>query len=263
MAEQRRGKGTVHGLIKAKIPVETDAPQEMTPDDELKVAEKEKKAHKLAARKSLQSAPPVRQTSRIRGYNYKVRVTLLEDLLGTVPKNKELYTDYIASKRPVASLEDQPAAMDDELEMVPEQENGDNIGTGFFSDADGVYLINYQFKGFLKEGANNLKDQLDITALKSKIDNFVFVGPRHIYLKDAPDGNFERPLRGMTPTGPRVALARSDFIKKGLSFEVEITMLAHAEITQAVLETILDYGLFKGLGQFRNGGFGTFGWEFI
>lgn len=231
--------------------------------DMAKEQEKEKKARKAMAREGMKNAPTVRQTPRIRGYNYKIRVTLLEDLLGTVPKNKALYTDYIASKRPVASLEDQAEGVNDELEMVPEVEGEDNIGTGFFSDADGIYLINYQFKGFLKEGANNLKDQLDITALKSKIDNFVFVSPRHIYLKEAPDGNFERPLRGMTPTGPRVALARSDFVKKGLSFDVELTMLAHAEISQAVLEAILDYGMFKGLGQFRNGGFGQISWEFI
>ena len=262
MAAQRKGKGTVHGAPKITEPELTETPQDIEIDP-MKEAEKIKKANKAAARAALKNAPVLRQTERIRGYNYKIRITLTEDLLGTVPKDKELYTSYLASKRPPSSLEDQPEGVNDELEMVPEKEGEGNIGTGFFSDDDGVYLINYQFKGFLKEGANNLKDQLDITALKSKIDNFVFVSPRHIYLKEAPDGNFERPLRGMTPTGPRVALARSDFVSKGLCFEVELALLAHAEIDQRVLETILDYGLFKGLGQFRNGGFGTFVWEFV
>lgn len=220
-----------------------------------------KRARGLAA---VKAAPPVRQTPRIKGHNYKIRITLIEDLLGTVPKNKELYTDYIASKRPPASVENQPEGVDDELDAVPESiKVEENVGTGFFTDADGIYLYDYQFKGFLKEAANNLKDQLGIMALKSKVDNFVFVSPRNIFLQEAPNDIFERPLRGMTPTGPRVALAKSDRVYKGLSFEIEITVLAHAEINQAVLETLLDYGIFKGIGQFRNGGWGRIVWEFI
>lgn len=183
----------------------------------------------------------------------KVKITLLEPMLGTVPTVKDLYTRFVGENNPNGLDED-------EADMVPEERPG---ATGFYSDVDGVYILDYHVKGFLKEAGNVLKDQLGIKALRSKLDNYVFIAPRHIYLKETPDGVLERPLRAQTMQGPRVSLAKSDYVNAGTTFEVSIILLSHKEITWKVIEELLDYGQLKGLGQYRNGGYGRFKWEYV
>ncbi len=190
----------------------------------------------------------------------KYRITLIEKMLGTVPKSKEVFSRYIASER----------TGPEEMANVPE---GEESGyTGFFTKPDGVYLYDYHIKGFLKEAGNVLKETAGkedaktgkptaIKNLKSKLDNYVFVFPREIYLKENPDGVLERPLRAMTMQGPRVSLAKSDYVDAGLSFEILIKLLPHKEINREVIEKLLDYGQLKGLGQWRNGSWGRFEWE--
>ena len=131
------------------------------------------------------------------------RITLIEPMLGTVPKSKEVFTRYIANER----------TGEDEIANVPE---GEGSGyTGFFTDDEGIFLYDYHIKGFLKEAGNVLKESVKVKALRSKLDNFVFVFPRKIRLQDFPDGVLERPLRGMTAQGPRVSLAKSDMVNAG------------------------------------------------
>ena len=110
---------------------------------------------------------------------------------------------------------------------------------------------------------NVLKDELKIKALRNKISKFVFVFPRKIFLGiDKPDeavfygpdgpvnrDSEERPLRGMTPQGEKVFLARSDTILAGRSFEFEIHVLAPGIIAGKTIRAILDYGQYQGLGQ--------------
>lgn len=180
--------------------------------------------------------------------NYQI--TLTEKMLGTVPKNPEVFSRYIQTER----------TGEDEIANVPEgQESG---YTGFYTDENGIYLYDYHIKGFLKEAGNVLKDQAKITALKSKLDNYLFIFPRKIYLKSKPDGVLERPLRAMTMQGPRVSLAKSDYVEAGTTFEVEIVILPNKwNIDLALVESLMDYGALKGLGQWRNASFGRFCWE--
>ena len=179
----------------------------------------------------------------------KYRITLIEKMLGTIPKNKEVFSRYIATER----------TGPEEISNVPE---GEESGyTGFFTKPDGIYLYDYHIKGFLKEAGNVLKEAVKIKNLKSKMHNYVFVFPREIYLKNKPDGVLERPLRAMTMQGPRVSLAKSDYVDAGLSVEITIKLLPHKEISREVIEKLLDYGQLKGLGQWRNGSWGRFEWE--
>jgi hypothetical protein len=181
----------------------------------------------------------------------KVKITLTEDLLGTVPKDKEVYTTYIEGKKP-------PEIEESEVEDIIEAE--EKGWTGFMKDEKGLYVFDYFIKGFLKHSANVQKDSLGIKALRSKVTDYVFVLPRKIYFgKAEPDGIFERPRQAMTAQGPRTSLARSDYISAGTELRFEIKMFpSHKEITTKVIEAILDYGQYMGLGQFRNGGFGRF-----
>ncbi len=207
----------------------------------------------------------------------KYRFTLTENLLGTIPSKKDLFSAHVANEE----------TQDDEREQMKDLEAGEAGYTTFMQDEQGVYLYDFHVKGFLKEAGNVLKEvvetstvkktkdgpggepydlksaQVGVKALKSKLDNFVFVFPRRIFLKDKVDGVFERPLRAMTALGPRVALAKSDYVAAGTQFEVEIALLPHKELTWPLIEELLDYGQLKGLGQFRNGSYGRFTWEHI
>jgi len=190
------------------------------------------------------------------------RITLTEQLLGTVPKNPNIYSEYVESKKPVAAPAPDVAASD-EIDTVP---ISDEKGcTGFHTTDTGLFLFNYQVKGFLKHAGNVLKDQLGIKALKSKIDDYVFVSPRRLYITDTeghsitqPDGALERPLRVMTPQGMRVCLTKSDYVEAGRAVDFTVLLLPHKEITEVVLDHIMEHGRLMGLGQWRNGGYGQF-----
>ena len=184
----------------------------------------------------------------------KVKITLTTQMLGTVPKDKEIYSTYIESKKPIGNF-------DEEVQDVPEiEEKG---WTGFLHDESGLYVLDYFVKGFLKHSANVQKEFLKVKALRAKIDDFVFVFPRKIHLgKMEPDGVIERPIRFMTAQGPRVALARSDYVVAGTPFEFELELFPpHKEITADLVGHLLSYGRLMGFGQFRNGGYGRFTFE--
>lgn len=180
----------------------------------------------------------------------RVKIKLITEMLGTVTKDPEVYKTYIESKKPETITEDEY------LTVEKIEEKG---WTGFHHDENGLFIYEYMVKGFLKAAGNVLKDILKIKALRSKIDDFVFIKPRRIYLgqKEA-DGVIERPLRCMTMQGPRVTLARSDYINDGKELEFEITLIPHKEIKEETLLTLLKHGELMGLGQFRNGGYGRF-----
>lgn len=191
----------------------------------------------------------------------KYKITLIEDMLGTTPKSKEIFTDHIQNKAVEKNLLTQEQ-VDEELKSVGDLE--EKGWTGFMSDEKGLFMFNYAFKGFLKAAGNVLKEQLKIKALKNKIGDFVFVYPRKIYFgKKEPDGVVERSLRAETMQGPRVCLAKSDKLDAGTIFAIEIHLIEHKEITKETIEEIMQYGQLKGLLQFRNGGYGAFVFEEI
>ncbi len=101
-----------------------------------------------------------------------------------------------------------------------------------------------------------------VTAYKKVIDGLVFVTPRKIPLvlpEGAEMGVLERPLRAQTARGERVALARSDTCPPGTTLEFTVTVLG--KVTKVLLSEWLDYGALRGLGQWRNGGYGRFEYE--
>lgn len=200
----------------------------------------------------------------------KIRITLIEEMLGTKAANKEVFASFIASKCPDDDLRRQ------EIETA---EHREEAGTTVFDrDETGALMLwDYQVKGFLKEAANVMRQCADKPAeedgkkarspwgsAKSKFDNFVFVYPRKISLGvNEPDSICERPLRAETMQGPRVSLARSEVVNAGRSFECEIQVLPGAPITEKMLLQCLDYGKFKGIGQWRNSGKGRFSYEIL
>jgi len=191
--------------------------------------------------------------------NYDVELTFTEALLGTAPLDKEIYTTYIAEKKADLASDD----LNDEVDTL----NEDKGVTGFHTDPDGhPFLYNYMIRGFFKDACGMLRRSKEtrsskITAYKKIIDGLVFVYPRHIHLhmpKGLVTGILERPLRAQTPQGERVALSKSESAPIGTKIKFRIKVIDTKTIDLEQLEEWLDYGQDRGLGQWRNGGYGTF-----
>lgn len=191
----------------------------------------------------------------------KIKITLTEEMLGTKPANKDVFSDFIASKCPDGD------ARKEELDTAEHREEAGT--TVFHRDADGCPMIwDYQILGFCKDACKALRQVPDtasskLTAFKTKIDGLLFVTPRKIRL-NLPEGGeigiCERPLRAETAQGPRVSLARSETVPAGTWFEVEFALLNSAMLSKPLHEW-LEYGALRGLGQWRNSGKGRF--EFV
>lgn len=201
-----------------------------------------------------------------------VKLTMIEGLLGTSPMNEEIYRDFIGSKAPDAStVEDEVAALG--ADAVVEKGM-----TGFPRDEFGrPFLYDYQIKGFFKDACSMLnrvggKDPVtgkklkaanassELTAYKKIIDGMIFPQPRQIAIDfDGEVGLCQRPLRAQGPQGERVALSISEEIPAGATMTFSVLCLDAAHM-KAVREW-LDYGILRGLGQWRNSGKGRFVWE--
>ena len=102
----------------------------------------------------------------------------------------------------------------------------------------------------------------ELKAHKKIIDGIIFVFPRQIELKLSGKLSFnERPLRISTPKGDRTALARSEAAPAGTKIKIEILLL-NPDLKKFVINW-LDYGILRGLGQWRNSGMGRFQWHEI
>lgn len=191
---------------------------------------------------------------------YTVTLTFTEPLLGTVPKDPEVYRTFIQGR--AADLGDDAAA--EELASVESTE--EKGWTGFHQANGGPILYDYAVKGFLKEACGALRrvpgtKSNKLTAYRKIIDGLVFVEPRQIpvNLNGGGMGTLERPLRARTAQGERVALARSDSCPPGTTMTFTISVLG--VVTEAHLREWLDYGRLCGMGQWRSGGYGRFTYE--
>lgn len=195
----------------------------------------------------------------------KFRLVGLQPLLGGVALDKEIFTKYIATKARDFEKEN---AKEDVENVIDENEKV----TGFYRDVEtgNVIIKGYQIKGFMKEAAKALKDQLGLASCVSKIDNFVFIAEDNIpvmrggeWIKQ-PDNFLERPLRGETPQGPRVSLAKSEQICGDWYIDITVKVIENKKTVKSValdmgvVEELLSYGQFKGLLQWRNAGYGSF-----
>lgn len=143
----------------------------------------------------------------------KVKITLLEEVLGSSPSNEELLATYIASKAPTGDL------TAEEVDNIKAQNAEDRI-TVFPKTSDGTpFLYDYQVKGMFKDSCKMLakagkagyaggKACAAIKAYKQAIDGLIFVTPREIpYDLHGMKVDFcERPLRAQTPMGERVSM---------------------------------------------------------
>ena len=203
----------------------------------------------------------------------KVKITFLEPVLGTWPNNKNIAEEFIASKAPDAStIEEEIAALGIDAvtekgkTVFPRNEAGDPVlydyqVKGFFKDACGMLRrIGGKDEKTGKKKAANLSGKL--TAYKSVIDGLIFVQTRMIPIQvNGEIRDCQRPLRAQTMQGERVSLANSEEIPEGSTAEFEVICLEKEH--EAVVQEWLDYGILRGIGQWRNSGKGRFTYEII
>lgn len=190
----------------------------------------------------------------------KVRLTLTEELLGTASSDPHIHEEYIASKAP-----DAPSRTE-EVEALGVDEVVDKQKTIFPRNADGEPILwDYQAKGFFKDTCSALRKvtgtkSSKIKAFKKEIDGLIFPEPRQIKINfDGDIGNCQRPLRASTAQGERIALANSETIPSGATIEFTVVCLVDSYID--TVKEWLDYGKYRGLGQWRNSGKGRFLWQ--
>lgn len=199
----------------------------------------------------------------------RVKITFIDDILGTASSDPELHETYIASKAPDAlSREEEVAALGVDEAVAKGR-------TVFPRDKDGDPVIwNYQIRGFFKSACQALRTikgtkSSALKAYKKQVDLRIFVFP------DAKDrasrgikihvngeiGDCQRPLRAQTMQGERVAIADSEMIPAGSTIDFDILMQDPND--RDMIKEWLDYGSLNGLGQWRNSGKGAFVWEEI
>jgi hypothetical protein len=186
----------------------------------------------------------------------KIEITFTEPLLGTVSGNKEIAEEFIMSKHP-------DGIQEDEQNSLPEQIEKSTTYFARINDDNTPILWDYQIKGFFKDACSMLRrvkgtKSASLQAYKKVVDGLFFPTPRQIPINVAGELTFtERPLRGQTAQGERIALARSETAPAGSSIEVDIVCL-EPSIEKKYLKEWLDYGALRGLGQWRNSGCGRF-----
>lgn len=192
----------------------------------------------------------------------KVRITFTEEVLGTSSNNPDIHDEFIASKAP-----DAPSRKE-EIAAIGVDEAVEKSMTVFPRTEKNVpFVWDYQIKGFFKDTCSALKkvagtESSKIKAFKKEIDGLVFIDERKIPFHNYGEiGECQRPLRASTAQGERVALAHSETVGADSYIDVTIICLKD-DLMKAVIEW-LDYGKYRGLGQWRNSGKGRFTWEII
>jgi hypothetical protein len=200
-----------------------------------------------------------------------IRLTFTRDILGTICNDPEVHKKYLQAEARKDADEATLKKLEAELAALPAEDSLKLAVTRFYRDPQGrPALADYQVKGFIKEALETLlgidgagdhkigKRKLSPFTCRGLVDALVFVTPRWMPLADSdkPLQTLTRPLRAMTPQGPRVALATSELIPEGTAVSFTITILSD-DMTKWVTDA-LEYGAMRGLGQWRNAGYGSF-----
>lgn len=194
-----------------------------------------------------------------------VNLEFITPLLGTTSANPDIQREYIASKA------GDGLKMQEEIDAYGIAEMQDKAMTIFPKmDPDGEdftpFVWDYQIKGYLKEAAKALsrmkneemaKHTAKIKAYIKVIEDNIFIYPRRIPLDlhGMELTERQRPLRGQTAQGERIALANSEEAPEGSTLEFEIVC---PDDRVEWVQELLAYGEYKGMGQWRNAGNGRF-----
>ena len=202
----------------------------------------------------------------------RVKLTFIDEILGTNPGSPDVHAEFIASKAPDAETRTEELEHESVEAMVSKETTKFYRNPATKQPEISAHMVKGFFKAACQALKNNKKEKsasASLTSYKKKIDQNIFVFP------DAKDKSTrmipitvigsiktcQRPLRAMTMQGERVALASSESIGPGSSIEFDIE--TSWEDYGTCIEEWLDYGVYNGLGQWRNAGKGAFIWEYV
>lgn len=195
---------------------------------------------------------------------YEVEICFTEPMLASSPQDPAIYQRFIDGRKRADAEE-----RGEEVKTLPAEDQEIGGSSVFHRDENGLFLFDYKLRGFMKEAAAAVTGKTGLTSYKSKIDKWVFVTPRRLYLSNGagilkePQGTEQRPIRGMTAQGPRVTLKKSERVDAGTHFKAELSVLplGEKEIDTTMIRAWLDYGSLCGLGEWRTGSYGRFTYE--
>lgn len=210
---------------------------------------------------------------------YRVRL-LLQDIVGGIPKNKELIEAWVNARNKKKTAEARQELVDATkaklAEIQGEQEEA--RGIGFLADEKGLYIEGRQLKAMLKEASNITKkivpggkkteknaDKKTVTvsaegisALKSKVAERMFVEEDRIYLGVMkPTRIGERPISVETKQGPRSSIKRFEVVEN-VTIEFTVKRCRDNVVPQNTMLAVMQYAQESALGAERSQGFGKF-----
>lgn len=202
-----------------------------------------------------------------------VSVEFTTELLAMSSGNKEILEEFIAAKAPTVT--------DAQEEIASTPETVEKASTVFPKDDIGLFIWDYQIRGFLKSALKTLiETDPDVKISKwvsaKAVDKFLFVNPRRVYILDAagdyvaaPSGTLQRPLRATTLQGDRICLARSEQMAVGTKIVMTLQWIEGkkgvknpvAVFDRELVSAMLNTGAMLGIGQWAGGGWGRFRWS--
>jgi len=200
-----------------------------------------------------------------------VRATLINEMLGTAAADPAKHLPFVAGKSgDEAKIAEEMAALPT---LTAEEKIQLSLTTHYRDEQGNPMIWDYMVRGFLKAALFAQvefgpivfgKKKIKISKYNNKrvIDNQVFVFPRKLSFKMPENSEIKhvtRPLRAETMKGERVALATSEAVPAGTTVDFEIRSFEPELLP--MIRDCLEYGQYKGLGQWRNSGCGTFSYE--
>lgn len=197
----------------------------------------------------------------------------LTPILGSQPADEYIHTNYIESKAPSPTQAAQEAEM-----MGDGMRRSDETNITVFyrrPEDDAISLMDYMLTGFFKEAVLSMEAQNGVKLARTKVDRYLFVQPRVIPLLRngrailEEDDVLERPLRSIMPGKGQInSLKSSERVDDPWELFIIVQLLKNnptkggsEALTWEIIEGALNYGKLRGLGQWRNGGYGRFKWE--
>lgn len=201
---------------------------------------------------------------------FKIEIKFTQPILGTSPADPEIYRNYLGGHEVDADT------LEEEIEKIGTDEALDNRMTVFMKDENGVPLLKmHQIKGFLCSAAKALRRNTEskiagVTSYVQKIKDgvYIFNDDGDLYFPILFDGDIkvtQRPCRTENAHGdPQVFLNASEEIPAGATCQFNLQLLcSDDQLCAEDIFELLDYGKYRGLLQWRNGGYGSFKWRIV